>query len=66
MYTTHPQLTVLAATLAMAIPAVRAHAASAQPQRQTRHFAPAAARGHSTARQHSRSTRQWRHYHLGW
>ena len=57
MSTTHPQLTALAATIAMAIPAAGAQAASAQPQRQTRQFAPAAA-GQLHRPQHS-GRRQW-------
>ena len=66
MFTTHPKLTALAATLAILIPAAGAQAASSRTEHQARQMIEASSQRHYSQQQADQSTRRHRHYHGSW
>ena len=63
MFTSHPKLTALAATLAMLIPAAGAQAATGRTQHHARHMVEATSQRHLSQQRADQSARQHRRYH---
>lgn len=66
MFTTHPKLTAIAATLAMLLPAAGAQAATSRTRHQARQTIEASSQRHYSQQRADQSTRRHRHYHSTW